>query len=758
MCMKIFGFLFFILLPAYLSAREYHVSPVGNDAGPGTENAPFRTINHAAQMALPGDTVTVHAGTYREWVVPPRGGLSDEMRITYQAAPGERVVITGSEPVKGWVKVQNNTWKVTLPNSFFGDTNPFDEQIYGSWYRGKGLPNHTGFVILNGQRMRETFSRCEVLKPVGDQPYWYAEADGNGGPVLMNVEWICPAGGKRTTSMQASVKGGDQAVCMQVVERWPFGYLKDGSMLYFDGVDFGAGTDTLFVQAATLAKGGLIEIHAERPEGELLWTGMITCTGDWERFVVFPLTLNRRLTGKHNLCFVLKAPAQQLDGRTTLWAQFPQGMDPNQESVEITARSCVFYPERTGIHYLTVRGFILENAATNWAPPSAEQPGLIGTRWSKGWIIENNTIRNSRCAGISLGRPTFGHSHHYQKLPPRVYPEPEGEQTEQQLLDYFENASWEKEAVRFHTVRNNHIYACGQVGIVGCSGGAFSRIEGNEIHDICIGETFEGDEMAGIKLHFANDAVIKDNHIYRTIRSIWLDWGSQGVQVVGNLFHDNGVNEDLFIEVCHGPILVANNILLSKKGISLSQGIACVHNLVTGEMNGGVDRCGGGRLTYYYKPHGTVSLGKAPNPGGDWQWLNNLLVKQASLGNWDAPGLPIRYEGNVFSGGARPSADDRNAWVDKGADPDVRLTQKADGWYLSMKVSPDWKGGVKRRMVTTSVLDKAIVPQQAFTNPDGSRLKVDTDYMGNKRNRHPSPGALEIQTSGYQEWKVWPKQ
>ena len=61
-------------------------------------------------------------------------------------------------------------------------------------------------------------------------------------------------------------------------------------------------------------------------------------------------------------------------------------------------------------------------------------------------------------------------------------------------------------------------------------------------------------------------------------------------------------------------------------------------------------------------------------------------------------------------------------------------------------------------MVTTSVLDKAIVPQQAFTNPDGSRLKVDTDYMGNKRNRHPSPGALEIQTSGYQEWKVWPKQ
>ena len=37
-----------------------------------------------------------------------------------------------------------------------------------------------------------------------------------------------------------------------------------------------------------------------------------------------------------------------------------------------------------------MRGFTLEHAATNWAPPTAEQIGLIGTHWSKGWIIENN--------------------------------------------------------------------------------------------------------------------------------------------------------------------------------------------------------------------------------------------------------------------------------------------------------------------------------------------------------------------------------
>ena len=181
-------------------AEEYHVSPTGNDTNDGSASSPFKTINRAAQQAQPGDVITVHEGIYREKVVPPRGGTSDRMRITYQAAPGERVVITGSEPVKGWVRVQNDTWKLVLPNTFFGETNPYDEQIYGSWYRGKGKPNHTGSVYLNGKRIRETFSLHEVLQPVGGQPYWYAEADGNGGPVLMNLEWIHPCGESRCIS------------------------------------------------------------------------------------------------------------------------------------------------------------------------------------------------------------------------------------------------------------------------------------------------------------------------------------------------------------------------------------------------------------------------------------------------------------------------------------------------------------------------------------------------------------------------------
>ena len=102
--------------------------------------APLRTIQRAADLAQPGDTVTVHAGVYRERVNPPRGGESDTKRIVYQAAPGEKVVITGSEEVKNWEKVQDGVWKATLPNTIFGGFNPYTNLIQGDWFHVQWPP------------------------------------------------------------------------------------------------------------------------------------------------------------------------------------------------------------------------------------------------------------------------------------------------------------------------------------------------------------------------------------------------------------------------------------------------------------------------------------------------------------------------------------------------------------------------------------------------------------------------------------------
>ena len=139
-------------------ANVLYVSIDGSDDAAGTHDAPLRTIDRAAQLARPGDTVTVHAGTYREWVRPRRGGTGEHRRITYQAAPGEHVRITGAEQVTGWQPLGGGVWRVEIPNALFGDLNPFAVEIDGDWIVRPGRDDpkqHLGAVYLDGRRLHE---------------------------------------------------------------------------------------------------------------------------------------------------------------------------------------------------------------------------------------------------------------------------------------------------------------------------------------------------------------------------------------------------------------------------------------------------------------------------------------------------------------------------------------------------------------------------------------------------------------------------
>lgn len=59
---------------------------------------------------------------------------------------------------------------------------------------------------------------------------------------------------------------------------------------------------------------------------------------------------------------------QQDGDYTVLYANF-QGADPNVEKVEINVRRNCFYPDKTGVNYITLSGFTVKQAATTWAPP-----------------------------------------------------------------------------------------------------------------------------------------------------------------------------------------------------------------------------------------------------------------------------------------------------------------------------------------------------------------------------------------------------
>ncbi|MBI2301991.1 MAG: right-handed parallel beta-helix repeat-containing protein, partial [Armatimonadetes bacterium] len=90
---------------------ELFVAPDGDDDNPGSADKPFRTITRGVKELLPGDTLTVRGGTYREAVEIEKYGTA-EKPILVRAAPGETVVIKGSELIKEWT-ADGETWKST---------------------------------------------------------------------------------------------------------------------------------------------------------------------------------------------------------------------------------------------------------------------------------------------------------------------------------------------------------------------------------------------------------------------------------------------------------------------------------------------------------------------------------------------------------------------------------------------------------------------------------------------------------------------
>ena len=93
-----------LLILSLAGAAEYHVNnrhKSASDTNPGTIDLPLKHIQAAADKVQPGDTVTVHGGTYRELIIWKTPGIEGK-RITLQAKPGDTVVVKGSVVVKGW--------------------------------------------------------------------------------------------------------------------------------------------------------------------------------------------------------------------------------------------------------------------------------------------------------------------------------------------------------------------------------------------------------------------------------------------------------------------------------------------------------------------------------------------------------------------------------------------------------------------------------------------------------------------------------
>jgi hypothetical protein len=450
---------------------------------------------------------------------------------------------------------------------------------------------------------------------------------------------------------------------------------------------------------------------------------------------------------------------------TYIYANF-HGKNPNKERIEINVRESCFYPAKTGVNYITISGFKMSQAATQWAPPTAEQIGLIGTFWSKGWIIENNIISDSKCTGITLGKDRKSGQNVWSKNRCKG-----GDVHYNEVIFKALEFGWSKENIGSHIVRNNTIHNCEQAGIVGSLGAIFSQIYNNHIYDIWIKRQFSGAELAGIKLHGAVDVVIKNNRINNVGRGIWLDWMAQGTRVTQNLLYDNSI-EDIYVEVNHGPFMVDNNIFLSEKSVQTwSEGSAFVHNLINGFVEVFEETA---RYTPYLRPHSTKVAGLKNFTGGQSRWYNNIFVqgypdlKKTSdvrkshfrwygygLAHFEKTNFEMLLEGNVYLQGALPYKTEPGYLLDKDFDAAIKIVEENGHGFLLIKTDPAILK-LKTQLISTQFLGKTKVTGLPFVDADDNCLIIATDFLGIPRNKsNPMPGPFENMEKEKLRIQVW---
>ncbi|MGW7916151.1 right-handed parallel beta-helix repeat-containing protein [Staphylococcus xylosus] len=636
-----------------------HVDKKGSDCGLGNVESPFLTIDKAASVAQPGDSIIVHEGTYREEITHINTGLSESRRISFEAAKDEQVIIKGSEEITGWQQIDGSIWKVEIDNKIFKDFNPFATKLFGDWLavdNDKSL----GQVYLNDQSLFEV-SEYEQL--------------------------------------------ADPELVEETLDHWT------NKQVTYDYKD-----ESIYVWYAKVDK-----------------------------------------------------------DITTIYANF-HDYNPNNEVTEINVRKSAFRPFKMHTNYITIRNFEIANVATQWSPPTAAQTGMIDTHWSKGWIIENNTLYNAVCSAIAIGKEisTGDNLNTYRKDKP-------GYQYQIETVFKAVNSDWNKEIIGSHIVRNNVIHDCGQNAVVGHLGSAFSKIYNNHIYNIGNKREFFGYEIAGIKLHAAIDTQVYNNYVHNCSLGMWFDWQTQGTRISKNIFNDN--TRDLFVEVSSGPYIVDNNILTADYALdNHAQGGAYVNNIINGEI---VHRLMLDRATPYHVPHSTLIAGFAPVYGGDDRFYNNIFIGQEGIPNvgteiyngyntslsefkeavakeegdhesFHKIKQPVYIEDNAYFNKANQfNREDRN-FIDENVNPNLSIVEEGNDVYLNISV-PESFIEFKGKVYDTETLPKVRIVDADFEDENGNSLTLNTDLNDELRENESMIGPLQTLTTGNNKVKIWTK-
>jgi len=129
-----------------------------------------RTIAQAAALVEPGDTVIIHDGIYREYVEIEKSGKLNNP-ITFQAAAGAGVIMTGADQINKWTgeKGYGRIYSTPWPHKFI-TWNQHNIHPDDDYHR---LTGRCEQVFVNGYALRQVLERDKLARGT-----FYVDLDG----------------------------------------------------------------------------------------------------------------------------------------------------------------------------------------------------------------------------------------------------------------------------------------------------------------------------------------------------------------------------------------------------------------------------------------------------------------------------------------------------------------------------------------------------------------------------------------------------
>jgi hypothetical protein len=225
------------------------VSSSGDDATAGSDQAPWRTIQHAADVVQPGDIVVIHAGTYAGFQVGAHGTEAAPIAFTGDGA----VVIDGTMTSdQDAIHIENASWIEIRGLTVVGATRAGVSAITSDhiFVRGNKIDQNGKWGVFSGFCDSFVVEGNEVSRS-GTQHGIYASNSADKPVIRNNTIWGNAMCGIHINGDIS--QGGDGVISNAIVE---------GNIIHDNGALGGSGINGDGVVAATIRNNVLDNNHA----------------------------------------------------------------------------------------------------------------------------------------------------------------------------------------------------------------------------------------------------------------------------------------------------------------------------------------------------------------------------------------------------------------------------------------------------------------------------------------------------------------